>query len=30
MGMLGINRLSAMGVDRLVRIGGVKAPGMPV
>ena len=30
MGMLGLNRLSAMGVDRLVRIGGVKAPGMPV
>jgi L-lactate dehydrogenase (cytochrome) len=30
MGMLGLNRLTEMGVDRLVRIGGVKTPGMPV
>jgi L-lactate dehydrogenase (cytochrome) len=30
MGMLGLNRLTEMGVDRLVRIGGVKAPGMPL
>jgi L-lactate dehydrogenase (cytochrome) len=28
MGMLGMNRLTEMGVDRLVRVGGVKAPGM--
>ncbi|HZZ91826.1 MAG TPA: alpha-hydroxy acid oxidase [Usitatibacter sp.] len=30
MGMLGLNRLTEMGVDRLVRIAGVKAPEMPV
>jgi L-lactate dehydrogenase (cytochrome) len=30
MGMLGLNRLGDMGVDRLVRIGGVRAPGMPI
>jgi L-lactate dehydrogenase (cytochrome) len=30
MGMLGLNRLTEMGVDRLVRIGGVPAPGMPL
>jgi L-lactate dehydrogenase (cytochrome) len=30
MGMLGLNRLTEMGVDRLVRIGGVKAPAMPI
>ena len=30
MGMLGLNRLGEMGVDRLVRIGGLKTAGMPV
>ena len=30
MGMLGLNRLGEMGVERLVRIGGVKTKGMPV
>jgi L-lactate dehydrogenase (cytochrome) len=30
MGMLGLNRLTEMGVDRLVRIGGVKTTGMPI
>ena len=30
MGMLGLDRLDEMGVDRLVRIGGVPAPGMPI
>jgi L-lactate dehydrogenase (cytochrome) len=30
MGMLGLNRLAEMGVDRLVRVGGVRSPGMKV
>jgi len=30
MGMLGLNRLTDMGIDRLVRIGGSRTPGMPL
>jgi L-lactate dehydrogenase (cytochrome) len=30
MGMLGLNHVSEMKPDRLVRIGGIRSPGMPV